>query len=118
MANGKDEKKNGSTGMIIAAAVAALGVGGSGIGILGNQTDTADELAALRKEIAAMKVLMADEEMRMIALISATDTSTADRFRRGRLDLDGEMAQIRETVHELELDFARTHGHKPQENGI
>ena len=115
MDNGNNGKKNG-TGMIIAAVVAALGVGGGGIGILGNQTDTAADIAALEKEIASMKVLMADEEKRMIALVAATDEETADRFRRGRDDLDDVMGKIRETVHELELDFARIHGHNPQEN--
>ena len=114
MAEDNNGKKNGNR-MIVAAVVAALGVGGGGIGILGNQTDTAADIDALETEIASLKVLMADEEKRMIALISATDTDTAERFRRGRADLDDNLAGIKETVHALELDFARIHGHDPQE---
>ena len=114
MADGGNDRKVNA--LAIGAALAALGVGGGGIGIMGNQSSTATELSELRVEIAALKVLMADEEKRMIARIAATDESTADRFRRGRADMDGEIDTIRETVHELELDFARIHGHNPREN--
>lgn len=100
MADGNG-KKNGSPNVLaIVAALAALGVGGGGIGIMGNQSSTAEELSKHRAEFAALKVLMADEEKRMIALIALTEES-----------MEEEIGTLRETVHKLELDFARLHGH-------
>ena len=102
MADGGNDKKVNA--LAIGAVLAALGVGGGGIGIMGNQSTTAEELSKHRAEIAALKVLMADEEKRMIALIAVTEES-----------MEEEIGTLRETVHELELDFARIHGHNPRE---
>ena len=93
--------------LAIGAALAALGVGGSGIGIMGNQSTTATDIAALESQIASMKAAAAEEEKRMIALVQSTDEAAADRFRRGRKELDDQIEVLRETVHEMELDRAR-----------
>lgn len=113
---------NGSkkvNGLVIGVALAALGVGGGGIGILGNQSTADKDMAALRveiaavkadtaDEIAALKAAAADEEKRMIALVQAADDDAADRFRRGRLAADVEMKLLEDKVHRLELIQAQS----------
>ena len=95
---------NGNT-KAIWAAVAALGVGGGGVGLVGNHADlqgqmdtlelrVIENVRRLEVEIADIRAENADEERRITALVTLSATEGADRARRIRADLDDKLDEV------------------------